>query len=125
VDRRALPAPGWEQAEVAPYVAPRNETERAICEVWQEIFRREQVGVEDNFFSLGGDSILSIRVVSMLKTRGLSVEIRDVFQHQTVSLLAEHAVDRSRQVMSRLSSEAAEQRARLALEGKTIEEGVF
>jgi amino acid adenylation domain-containing protein/FkbM family methyltransferase len=91
VDRRALPAPEAGDAESAPYVAPRNATERAICEVWQEVLRRERVGIEDNFFSLGGDSILSIRVVSLLKGRGLSVEIKDIFQHQTVALLAQQA----------------------------------
>ncbi len=93
VDRRALPAPEAGDAESAPYVAPRNAAERAICEVWQEVLRRERVGIEDNFFNLGGDSILSIRVVSLLKARGLSVEIRDIFQHQTVALLAQQARD--------------------------------
>ncbi|HWW77506.1 MAG TPA: amino acid adenylation domain-containing protein, partial [Pyrinomonadaceae bacterium] len=88
VDRKALPAPDAGQAHAQLYVAPRNATEEAICEVWREVLRRERVGVEDNFFSLGGDSILSIRVVSMLKARGLSIEIKDIFQHQTVALLA-------------------------------------
>jgi amino acid adenylation domain-containing protein len=125
VDRKALPAPDAGDAYSAPYVAPRNEVERAICEVWQEVLGLDQVGIEDNFFSLGGDSILSIRVVSLLKGRGLSVEVKDIFQYQTVSLLAEHVTDQAQQVISRLSSEAAEQRERLSIEGKNIEEGVF
>jgi aryl carrier-like protein len=125
VDRRALPAPEAGDAYSAPYVAPRNGTEEAICEVWQEVLKYERVGIEDNFFSLGGDSILSIRVVSLLKKRGLSVEIKDIFQHQTVSLLAEHISDQAQQVISRLSNEAAEQRERLAVEGRNVEEGVF
>ncbi len=91
VDRKALPAPDAGDAYSAPYVAPRNDVEAAICEVWQEVLRRERVGAEDNFFSLGGDSILSIRVVSLLKGRGLSIEIKDLFEHQTVALLAEQA----------------------------------
>ena len=66
VDRKALPAPDAE-AKATQYVAPRNAVEQAICEVWQEVLNREQVGVEDNFFSLGGDSIISIRVVAMLQ----------------------------------------------------------
>ncbi len=88
VDRKALPAPDAVQAEAVEYVVPRNAVEAAICEVWREVLRRERVGAEDNFFSLGGDSILSIRVVSLLKGRGLSVEVKDIFQHQTVALLA-------------------------------------
>src|SRR6185503_11765403 len=88
VDRKALPAPEDGQAQATQYVAPRNAVEEAICDVWQQVLRRERVGIEDNFFNLGGDSILSIRVVSMLKARGVSIEVKDIFQHQTVALLA-------------------------------------
>ena len=91
VDRKALPAPDAGQAKAVQYVAPRNAVEAAICEVWQEVLRRDQVGVEDNFFSLGGDSILSIRIVAMLQERGISIEIKDIFQHQTVAQLARQA----------------------------------
>jgi amino acid adenylation domain-containing protein len=88
VDRKALPAPEGEYAEAAAYVAPRNEVEQAICEVWEEVLNRAQIGVEDNFFSLGGDSILSLRIVAMLKARGVSLEVKDLFQHQTAAQLA-------------------------------------
>ena len=70
-------------------------SKQAICEVWQEVLNREQIGVEDNFFSLGGDSILSIRVVAMLQERGVSIEVKDIFQHQTVAQLALQARDTS------------------------------
>jgi aryl carrier-like protein len=89
------------------------------------VLKYERVGVEDNFFSLGGDSILSIRIVSLLKGRGVSVDVKDIFQQQTISLLAEHVMNQAQQMISRLSSEAAEQRERLSVEGKNIEEGVF
>jgi aryl carrier-like protein len=90
VDRKALPAPDGEGLSVA-YVAPRNAIEQALCEVWQEVLKRERVGIEDNFFTLGGDSILSIRVVALLKSRGIAVGINDIFQHQTIALLAAQA----------------------------------
>ncbi len=90
VDRRALPAPEGE-SQLAAYVAPRNAVEQALCEVWQEVLKRERVGIEDNFFSLGGDSILSIRVVALLKSRGIALGINDIFQHQTIALLAAQA----------------------------------
>jgi aryl carrier-like protein len=90
VDRRALPAPDGE-SQLAAYVAPRNEIEQALCEVWQEVLNRDQIGIEDNFFSLGGDSILSIRVVALLKSRGIGLGINDIFQHQTIALLAAQA----------------------------------
>ena len=92
VDRKALPAPEAE-AQTTQYVAPRNAIERSISDVWQEVLRRERVGIDDNFFSLGGDSILSIRVVAMLRDRGVSIEVKDIFQHQTVAQLAWHAHD--------------------------------
>jgi amino acid adenylation domain-containing protein len=87
VDKRALPAPDGHEGE-AVYVAPRNAVEEALCTVWAEVLKRERVGVQDNFFSLGGDSILSIRIVSLLKQRGLAIDIKDLFQHQTVAQLA-------------------------------------
>jgi len=89
VDRKALPAPEDEAgAGEAAYVAPRNEIEQAMCEVWQEVLKRERVGIEENFFSLGGDSILSIRVVSMLKARSIGLNIKDIFQYHTIEQLA-------------------------------------
>jgi acyl-coenzyme A synthetase/AMP-(fatty) acid ligase/aryl carrier-like protein len=90
VDRKALPAPETgSQLEV--YVAPRNAIEQALCEVWQEVLNREPIGIDDNFFSLGGDSILSIRVVALLKNRGIALGINDIFQFQTIALLATQA----------------------------------
>ena len=91
VDRRALPAPDGEDISGGVYVEPRNAVERAMCDVWQEVLKRDRVGVRDNFFSLGGDSILSIRVVSQLRLRGIGLKVRDIFQHQTVEHLAAQA----------------------------------
>jgi aryl carrier-like protein len=125
VDRKALPQPDAEQAQAARYVAPRNAVEQAVCEVWQEVLGYERVGAEDNFFNLGGDSILSIRAVALLKGRGLSVNVRDIFRQQTVEQLAAHAMHQARLALSRLSDEAAEQRERLSATGKEIEEGII
>ena len=91
VDRKALPLPEGGSSEAVEYIEPRNEVEQALCEVWQEVLKQERVGVRDNFFSLGGDSILSIRVVALLKERGVKLSIRDIFQYQTVEQLAVRA----------------------------------
>jgi aryl carrier-like protein len=126
VDRRALPAPEGEAGGAAvEYMAPRNEVEQALCEIWQAVLKRERVGVRENFFSLGGDSILSIRVVSMLKSRGIGLNIKDIFQYHTVEQLAAHAIPDSDFTMGKLNNDIAEQKEKLAAEGKTIEEGVF
>jgi aryl carrier-like protein len=91
VDRKALPAPDEGEGEMRAYVGTRNEVEQALCEVWQEVLNRDCIGIHDNFFSLGGDSILSIRVVSMLKSRGIVLDIKEIFQHQTIEQLAMQA----------------------------------
>ncbi len=85
LDRRALPAP--ERGE-GGRVAPRTEAERALAQVWAEVLRVERVGVEENFFELGGDSILSIQVVSRARRRGLHLSPRQLFEHPTVAALA-------------------------------------
>ncbi|MBV1956285.1 hypothetical protein KUG12_18345, partial [Streptomyces sp. BV333] len=61
LDRRALPAPA---EETTGYVAPGTPAEQTLCAIWAETLGLERVGTQDNFFSLGGDSILSIQVVS-------------------------------------------------------------
>jgi amino acid adenylation domain-containing protein/non-ribosomal peptide synthase protein (TIGR01720 family) len=85
LDRRALPAPKWDAGNVACYVAPHSEAERAVAETWAEVLGLERVGVEDNFFELGGDSILSIRVTSRLRAIfGTELSPRTLFTHSTV-----------------------------------------
>ncbi|MDO0924515.1 non-ribosomal peptide synthase/polyketide synthase [Streptomyces sp. TG1A-8] len=87
-DRRALPAPGPAQAADGPRTAPRTDTERRIARIWADVLGIEEVGADDNFFALGGDSILSMQVVSRLRRDGLHLATRDLFTHQTVAELA-------------------------------------
>src|SRR4029079_2523350 len=83
VDRRALPAPGAARPDLGDaFVAPRTPTEEVLARIWSEVLGVEQVGSQDNFFALGGDSILAILVVSKAQQRGLGLSVRDVFQHQ-------------------------------------------
>ncbi|HYO54957.1 non-ribosomal peptide synthetase [Archangium sp.] len=86
VDRKALPAP--DVVSRSEYVAPRNETEQRLCDVWAQMLGARQVGIHDNFFELGGDSIISIQVVARARRAGLVLSTRDLFQHQTVAQLA-------------------------------------
>ena len=89
VDRRALPAPGGDRPELgAAYVAPRTQVEEVLAAIWSAVLGLERIGVHDNFFALGGDSILSLRVVAMAGERGLGVELADLFRHQTIAELA-------------------------------------
>ncbi|HLL47246.1 MAG TPA: condensation domain-containing protein, partial [Longimicrobiaceae bacterium] len=88
LDRRALPAPGEDDASRAEHVAPRTDAEAALAGVWRELLRVERVGAHDNFFALGGDSILSIQMVSRAAAAGVRIAPWQVFQHQTLAGLA-------------------------------------
>jgi acyl-coenzyme A synthetase/AMP-(fatty) acid ligase/acyl carrier protein len=91
VDRRALPAPqpcDLERQRV--YVAPRTPTEETIAAIWASVLRLSRVGVEDNFFEMGGHSLLTTQVISRIR-QALAVEIpvRTLFERPTISALAE------------------------------------
>jgi len=93
VDRRALaarPETAEESAET-DFAAPTTPAEKALAAIWREVLRREQVGIHDNFFALGGDSILSIQVIARAQRAGLALSPRLMFQHQTIAELAEIA----------------------------------
>ncbi|MDX3078421.1 non-ribosomal peptide synthetase [Streptomyces sp. MI02-7b] len=86
VDRRALPEPSMGVTEA--YVAPRDGIEAALAEAWAEVLGREQVGIDDNYFALGGDSIRSIQVLARARQRGLHFELVDLMRHATIRALA-------------------------------------
>ncbi|HYP52051.1 MAG TPA: amino acid adenylation domain-containing protein, partial [Pyrinomonadaceae bacterium] len=89
LNRRLLPAP--EQSRLATgqtYVAPSNETEEALAAVWSEVLGVARVGVNDNFFALGGDSIRSIQILARCKESGVEVSLQQLFTHQTVAELS-------------------------------------
>ncbi|MEU7644641.1 non-ribosomal peptide synthetase [Streptomyces huasconensis] len=88
VDRRRLPAPDWAAGGEQTHRAPRTEAERVLTGIWTELLGVARVGVDDNFFMLGGDSILSIQVVSRARAAGLALSPRDLFRHPTVAELA-------------------------------------
>ncbi|SFK58268.1 non-ribosomal peptide synthetase [Methylocapsa palsarum] len=87
IDRDALPAPGVSGA-TSGYAPPQTPTEEILARIWSEVLGLEQVGTQDNFFALGGDSILSIQVASRARTSGLDVTPRLLFERQTIAALA-------------------------------------
>ncbi|MGD2114725.1 MAG: amino acid adenylation domain-containing protein, partial [Acidobacteriota bacterium] len=96
VDREALPEPGGDSPGRAvlgeEYVPPETEAERALAEVWCRVLDLERAGAKDNFFALGGDSILGIQVVTRMAQTGWHLAVRDLFRHQTLGELAATAV---------------------------------
>jgi amino acid adenylation domain-containing protein/non-ribosomal peptide synthase protein (TIGR01720 family) len=89
IDRQALPAPEPLRIEAdETFVAPQNETEKLLARIWSRVLRVERVGVEDNFFALGGDSILSIQIIARANEAGLRLTPKQLFQYQTIAELA-------------------------------------
>ncbi|MGL4961012.1 MAG: amino acid adenylation domain-containing protein, partial [Inquilinus sp.] len=85
LDRRALPAPNFTPAANR---GPRTPQETVLCDLFAEVLGAERVGIDDNFFEIGGDSILSIQLVSRARRAGLAIAARDLFQHPAVAGLA-------------------------------------
>ncbi|WP_298776655.1 condensation domain-containing protein, partial [uncultured Shewanella sp.] len=90
LDRKALPEP--ELVSSDEYVAPRNDIERQLCEIWQAVLGLEQVGIDDNFFRIGGDSIVSIQLVSRLRRAGYQLQVKDIFEHRTIAKLSHYLI---------------------------------
>jgi acyl-CoA synthetase (AMP-forming)/AMP-acid ligase II len=90
IDRRALPEPDLMKSAVkSDYVAPRDDVERAIASVWQGVLRLEKVGIHDNFFDLGGHSLLLVQVNRKLRELfNQDLSMVEMFEHSTVSALA-------------------------------------
>src|SRR5439155_7321331 len=88
VDRRALPAPDPGTAVDSGYLAPRTDAERELARIWTDVLGAARVGIDDDFFELGGDSILSIQVASRARQAGLGIMPRDLFRNRTVASLA-------------------------------------
>lgn len=92
VDRKALSEIELTVASSVEYVAPRTPSELALVAIWQELLGLDRVGVHDNFFQLGGDSILSIQAVARSNKAGLRLTARQMFEHQTIAELAMAAI---------------------------------
>jgi amino acid adenylation domain-containing protein len=90
VDRAALPAPDWRAVGGATHTAPRTPVEEVLAEIWAEVLGLDQVGVHDDFFALGGHSLLGTQVVSRVGAAfELEVPIRVLFEAPTVAAMAE------------------------------------
>lgn len=87
IDRKQLPVSEL-FASGNNYEAPQTETEKKLVDVWSHILKQTDIGIRDNFFDRGGDSILSIQIVAHARSVGLELNPRDVFQHQTIAELA-------------------------------------
>ncbi len=92
IDQQALPDPAHGEAlRSAGYVAPGNDMEHALCRIWSQVLGLPEVGVDDSFISLGGDSLLAVRAIAEIQQQlSFTVSTRDFFFLDSVALLAGH-----------------------------------
>jgi acyl carrier protein len=126
IDRRALPAPDPSRRDTrVPFKEPENKIERIVAGIWQEQLNLEQVGAHDNFFDLGGNSLLMVRVNGKLRQAlGREIPLVELFEHPTVSSLASH-LNRTTQSQSRLleGQERAQMRKDLIAHRRSLRGG--
>ena len=96
VNRQALPAPGSEPPDPnAVFVAPENAVQDILVRIWRKTLRLERVSVTDDFFELGGDSILAIQVAVRANQAGLRLSPMEIFAHHTIAELSEWLIQNS------------------------------
>ena len=95
IDRKALPAPSVASklASGIIYVPPQSEIETILVNIWQKTLKTTPIGILDNYFALGGDSIRVIQLINDAAKYGLSMSAVNVFQHQTIRGLAQHITE--------------------------------
>ena len=86
IDLKALPKPG--EMNLVPdneYIAPRNAKEKELVKIWENVLARNNIGINDNFFKIGGDSIRALQVISRMYQAGYMIEMRDLFQESSIA----------------------------------------
>jgi amino acid adenylation domain-containing protein/non-ribosomal peptide synthase protein (TIGR01720 family) len=93
LDMSALPEPQGTSTVGREWAPPRTDEERCLCEIWADALGVSQVGIDDNYFELGGDSILALRVIALARARGVTFGIRDLYQRRTIRALVSSTLD--------------------------------
>ena len=89
VDMTALPDPQWNRRELSStFRDPQTDIEKTLARFWQQVLRVHRVGMDDNFFDLGGDSIMAIQIAARMAEVGFTLSPNEIFQYQTLSALA-------------------------------------
>nr|WP_223194784.1 non-ribosomal peptide synthase/polyketide synthase [Pseudomonas sp. PSB18] len=94
LDRRALPAPDRQALQQRPYTPPRGATETCLAQLWSQLLGVDQVGRDDNFFALGGHSLLLVQLLDGLRAQGLDVTVGALFNAEDLAALARQVVTR-------------------------------
>lgn len=88
LNRKLLPEPGQDERSATAHMPPLSEAEKDLCIIWEELLGLEKVGIKDNFFQIGGDSLITLQLVSRARKLGYNFQPKDVFYCQTIEKLA-------------------------------------
>jgi len=88
IDRKALPIPDGEAYPKREYEAPLGKMETTLARIWAEVLKRDRMGRHDNFFEVGGHSLLAVKVISLLRQIGMVTTVADIFNHPTIESFA-------------------------------------
>jgi amino acid adenylation domain-containing protein len=88
-DFQQLPIPDATQRQANEYIEPRNATERVMVQIWKDVLKIDQVGIDDNFFTLGGDSILNLQIIARANQQGLKLTPKQLFENSTIAGIAQ------------------------------------
>jgi len=102
IDRKALPEPAKDMIKTgAKYAAPANETEKKIVEIWQAILGIKKIGVEDDFFQLGGDSILASQCIARIREEfQVDLSLRKIFEQPLLKALSKEVINQKQEILS-------------------------
>src|SRR5690606_2511391 len=90
IDKKMLPVPTGINSSGEAHVPPTNDIERQLVNIWQEVLGKDKVGINDNFFDLGGHSLTAIRLIARIKKEfSIELNIKDVFAEPTIETLAD------------------------------------
>ena len=113
IDRRALPSPSDMQPGLQQnYVAPENEAQQTIATIWKQLLSLERVGVQDNFFDLGGHSLLIVQLHRQLQAAfEKTLSVAEVFQYPTIAAMAQHMTAQASAQPPEVEDRSAKRRA--------------
>ena len=99
IDKNKLPGVNWDfREDKENYVAPRNDIEKKICEIWKEVLRIDKVGIKDDFFKIGGHSLLATRLISRLrKEYEIEIKLMSLFDKPTIEGLGKIIIEELKQ----------------------------
>jgi len=116
IDLKALPVPDLQAALAEGYEAPRTDLETRLAEIWAEVLGLKQVGINDNFFALGGNSLLATRIITRLpEAMQLELPLRQMFAAPTVAGFAQLIAESEGATPAEDSSIGATERGELSL----------